>query len=338
MVIEKIDRRKFLQLGLMAGLGGLYSCSSANVSSILTAPKGVLPKSLIRQLPTSWRFKRFKTSSSNIPFSNNAFKETDLIAFDDGWINNLPSNYLQSINLDQLNFPLDQKSRNFYFSFSNELSNLFLPIGVSPWVMLFRNGARWISSAKQSWNVLLDNSLKGKVLLPASPRLIISLSKNIDNVSILPDLINQTKIFDDQNALNWLVSGEVRVAVIPLSRCLRALRSDQRLSIALPNVGAPLNWTLLARPISSKSSIPIKWIEKTLTFPLIGQLLSEGWIPPMSRSKSIMANELLPNRYREIIFPSDEVWEKCWSLSPLTLEEDQRLLALWRKYTNDFHN
>ena len=122
--------------------------------------------------------------------------------------------------------------------------------------------------------------------------------------------------------------------MIPLSRCLSVLKSDQRLSLALPKTGSPLNWTVLARPLESKQPLPISWIRKTWEAPILRGLLSQGWRPPLPYENFKNEIDYIPNRYKEIVFPSKKNWEKCWSLPPLSVLEDIRLKGIWDNSIN----
>ena len=68
----------------------------------------------------------------------------------------------------------------------------------------------------------------------------------------LPALRRQVLTLDDRQGANWLLKGDARVVVLPLQRCLPLLRRDPRLMAVLPAQGAPLHWTLLARPEATR--------------------------------------------------------------------------------------
>ena len=121
-------------------------------------------------------------------------------------------------------------------------------MSVSPWVLLFRGDALTPTAAADGWNALLDPSIAGKLVLPSSPRVVLSIAERMDRPDALQRLRAAALVFDDRHALNWLLQGKARAAVLPLVRCMATLRSDPRVHAVLPEQGAPLHWTLLMRP------------------------------------------------------------------------------------------
>ncbi len=324
-----IRRREFVRLSILAGLGGLIGCNSNFATPTLLTSKGIIPKSLLNTLPYPWRFDVIKKSYNGRPFSDRIKKGIDLLAIEDGWLQELPAENLQPINFDKFKSKLDIQALKFISGLNQNLIEKVFPIGVSPWVMVFRNGDEWISDAMLNWEILLDSSLNGQIILPRSPRLVISIAQSMNEPNALKRLRSQVRIFDDKNALNWLMNGDARVAVLPLNRCLRNLKIDPRLNIVLPNIGSPLNWTVLLRPINTKEPWPQSWLENYIKMPLLGKLLADGWLPSIEHSLLRDSAQSLSFKYRSIVLPPKQTWERCWSLYPLKEEDQKSLKAIW---------
>ena len=329
-----LKRREFCRLSLLAGLVGVAGCGrSISTKPILRAAAETLPKELLRALPDPWVFNALeaKAGLKSSPLAINSI--TDLLAIGDGWLSGLSTENLHPIEAGQISSRLGIKAQQFLDSFDDERASRILPIGVSPWVMLFRNGQDFLPRGQEGWDVLLDPALAGSLVLPESPRLVISIADRIEEAHSLKRLRQPALTFDYRNGLNWVLSGKARVAVLPLFRCFGSLSRDPRLSIALPNTGAPLHWTVLVRPISSKQSLPQSWIEEAWTMPLLGKLLARGWIPPLSQQELFKTIRYIPDSYKTILLPSESVWNKCWSLNSLSEVEINRLQNLWIQST-----
>ena len=85
--------------------------------------------------------------------------------------------------------------------------------------MLIRRESGTAPVPNAGWNILLDPAFEGKLLLPSSPRLLVSLADRIDGPDTLRRLRAAALSFDDRFALNWLLQGDARLAVVPLQRC-----------------------------------------------------------------------------------------------------------------------
>ncbi len=324
-----LGRREFLQLGLYTGLVSLAGCTSTEQAPLLRGTPEALSKRSIRSLPSPWKFRPLQRSKSQTPFRDFLEEDCDILVINDGWLLELPNSFLKPINTGRLFERFDKKTRDFLSNLGGDLSLRVLPVAVSPWVMLFRTGEAWIEEAKQSWQVLLDSRLKGLVVLPESPRLVMELADKMQGENRLSRLKNQALVFDDRYGLNWVLEGKARVVVLPLQRCLSALRKDPRLKIALPQSGSPLHWTVLVHSVNSSAPFPSLWVENLFRPPLLGQLLAEGWIPPVTFGEWRSELMKMPERYRESIFPNQETWSQCWSLPPLTPAMEKELSQRW---------
>ncbi len=330
---RQLGRRELLKLGLMAGLMGLASCGRASAAPLLRATPETLPKKWRRSLPVPWSYQPIEVDAGRNPFIAALEQGNDLLALGDGWLTSLPAKTLQRIEAPGLQDRLDGQARAFEASLGPALQSRVLPVGVSPWVLLFRQGDPWALQARSGWQVLLDPALKGRVVLPQSPRLVMSLAERMQVADGLRQLRAQAYTFDDRQGLNWLIQGKARVAVLPLQRCLPSLRRDPRLSVVLPNSGAPLNWTVLVRSALTREPLPQQWVEQSWQEPLLGQLLAGGWIPPLPRAELRRALRAIPKAYRSIVLPSKEVWSRCWSLPVLTAVQQMELDQRWSQST-----
>ena len=77
-------RRDFIRLSVLGILGGgVSSCLRTNPSSrfIFQSPRGLLPKDIIRNLPSPWIFKEIEQRNiSNYPLQNSVSRNIDLLA------------------------------------------------------------------------------------------------------------------------------------------------------------------------------------------------------------------------------------------------------------------
>ena len=161
----------------------------------------------------------------------------------------------------------------------------------------------------------------------------MSIANTIDEPDALRNLRIQAITFDDRNSLNWILSGKARVAILPLVRCFSSLIRDPRLSVVLPDQGAPLHWTVLVRPKQTRQSFPGEWLEAAWEMPHIARLLSKAWIPPIPYSDLIKDMHFVPDSYKSIILPAKSVWNNCWSFPLITEQETNRLESLWIQST-----
>ena len=323
-----LRRRQLLRVVGTAGLLSLSGCGRDLRYPLIFAPSGVLPKRLVAELPRPWELR---TATSADQWRQAKWSRFDLLALTDGWLETLESVPLQSIAVDPLTAQLGLKAQQF-LSGLGPLRSKLLPAGVSPWVMLLLRKATPKEAAKQGWSLLLDPSLRGRVVLPDSPRLVMELSARLsgEKVALLKDLRRQVLSFDDRQGINWLLKGQADVVVLPLQRCLPLLRRDPRLSVVLPERGAPLHWTVLVRPESTREPLPQDWILKAWQDPLRRRLLEAGWRAPLPESVLAADRDALPERWRSLVLPPEQVWNRCWSLKTLTPTMRADLLSRWK--------
>jgi hypothetical protein len=201
--------------------------------------------------------------------------------------------------------------------------------------LVLRNRPDLAQRRAEGWQLLLDPSLKGQLVLPSSPRVAMALLG--DGLEPLMALRRQALAYDERHGLNLLLSGEAQALVTPLQRVIPLLRRDQRLEVVLPASGAPLTWQLLVRPApgvagpvtGSGAPLPAAWIQKLWDRSLLESLLLKGWVPPLPRAVLEPVLRGFPKPVAQLLLPSDGVLKRCWSLPPLAPEARLALQTLW---------
>ena len=321
--MASLSRRHLLQLGAGASLALLAACRSGERSPQLLAARGTLPKAWLKLLPSPW-----ESSATAAPrlWPDDTDSAVDLVAMGDGWLSSVAPSRLQDLDAPQLQQQLGAQAQRFLQQLGAERATQVLPVGVSPWVMLFRNGSAWLEAARGGWDVLLDPTLAGRVVLPASPRFVIDLADRLGGEEVLRRLRAQLLTMDDRQATSWLLKGEARVVVLPLQRCMALLRRDPRLTAVLPDVGAPLHWTVFVRPGDTPEPLPQAWVEQAWQPPLNLALLRAGW---RSAVGSTPTPDDLPSTWRDLLLPAESTWRRCWSLPPLQNQQKALLAERW---------
>ena len=195
--------------------------------------------------------------------------------------------------------------------------------------MCIRDSKDIIYKASNNWDFLLDEKLKGKIIFPQSPRILISISKRISVKNSLSKLKEQAMLFDDKNSINWLINSDASVAIIPFSLCEKYLRVDSRLSMVFPNKGVPLMWNFLLTKSKINNIVLFDWIKSLEKRGTIDELANQGWYLPFK-------NEYSQDKYNiktenSNYGPSENCWENSWSFSSLNNEEKLNLENLWNQ-------
>ena len=209
---------------------------------------------------------------------------------------------------------------------------LAFPWSVNPWVIVLRDRPDLARQDDRGWDLLLDPSLKGQLVLPSSPRVVMALVN--EDPDRLCQLRRQALAYDDRDGMNFLLSGPAQAAVLPRQRVLPLLRRDPRLTVLLPAQGAPQTWSLLLRPAGVKAIPPAEWLEACLKPPLLPRLLAGGWVPPLPRPALVEALQGFPPSLQRLLLPPESVLDRCESLPPLSLPERRRLQEIWNLSTN----
>lgn len=320
------NRRRFLNLVALTAAAGLSGCGRGGSVPTLRASPEILPSLWRRDLPAPWRFSAL---SGLAPLQAPLPVPTDLLALTDGWLSAVNPKRFQAIAAEPLVSRLGSLGQRFLHEMPLIWSSRLLPVAFSPWVMVIRRDGNTALAPEAGWDVLLDPALKDKLLLPSSPRLLISIAERMADRDALRRLRAAALSFDDRFGMNWLLQGDAKIAVLPLQRCMATLQRDPRLTALLPEQGAPLHWTLLARPSNITEPLPQDWVLKAWKQPLLSRLLAQGWIPPLPRDELIAAESRIPLRLRSLVLPLESVWKRCWILPPTNATEAQRLKELW---------
>ena len=329
MFEEDLTRRKFLNFGKLSLLFLLNSCSNSSNNIRISLQSSFYPKSLKDTFPKNWEQKDINFGKKILKKSNFNFPNSDFTIINDGWINSI--NFENFQNLSDV-FPenkFDNRSIDFLNSFLKSQSRKLCPIGVVPYAVIIKNNKDLIYEASKSWDFLISDKLKGKIIFPQSPRIFMSISKKINKKNSFKKLKDQIMLFDDQNSLNWLINSQASVAIVPYSLCMKFLRFDSRLSIVFPSTGVPLIWTFLLSKSNRNNEILINWIKSLESKTIVDKLANQGWYLPFQ-------NEYTQSKFNKIekgrLGPSKICWENSWSFPPLNEKEKFNFENIWNKY------
>lgn len=323
-------RRQFLNYGKLSLLFLLNSCSNSSKKIRISFQKSFYPNALKDTLPLSWQQESINFNELELEENKKKLSSSDFVLINDGWINSINFENFEKINNLFPNNKLDNRTKEFLDSFKSHQSNKLFPIGVVPYAVIIKNNKGLIHDASNSWDFLLAENLKGKIIFPQSPRIIISISKTISQKNSLGKLKGQTMLFDDQNAINWLINSDASVAIVPYTLCLRYLRFDPRLTIVFPDTGVPLIWNFILSKSKVSHQILIDWVKFLENDTNINKLANQGWFLPFKNeySQSKYNSKLGNNNFG----PSRKCWDNSWSLPPLNNKEKLNLENLWNQY------
>ena len=329
MLKKYSTRRQFLNYGKLSLLFLLNSCSNSSKKISIAFQSSFYPQSLKDTLPESWQQESINFNKLDLEINKNKLSNTEFILINDGWINSLNFESFQNINNLFPNDKLNDRAKDFLKNFKENQSNKLFPIGIIPYAVIIKNNKDLIDNARNSWDFLLSKKLKGKIIFPQSPRIIMSISKKISGKDSLSKLKGQAMLFDDQNSINWLLNSHANVAIIPYSQCVEYLKVDSRLSIVFPSKGVPLIWNFLLSKSKIYNKILIDWINSFDKRNTIDQLAYQGWYLPFNNkySQSKYDKDSKNNNFG----PSQLCWQNSWSLLPLSDEEKFNLENLWNQ-------
>ncbi len=321
MIRSKVTRRKFLDYAKLSVLFFLSSCQNLTKKISIGFYNNFLPNSLIDSIPKTWIKK-------NINFQNENLFNQDLMIINDGWIKNLNTNYFEDIEtilLDQLNM----MSNNYISTWDKLERKKLFPIGVVPYGIVIKNNYLFKITNADNWELLLSEEFTGKMILPNSPRILLSLANKINKKDSLKALINQNNIYDDKNAIDWLINKNANLAILPLTHCQKYLKFDSRLSLIFPNDGVPLMWNFLLVKNDLDQKLVLDWLNKLKNQTIVNRLIRDGWYLPF-KNKNIEDSYRYSFKGKKfLIRPSEECWNNSWSFSSLKESEKITLEKFW---------
>jgi putative spermidine/putrescine transport system substrate-binding protein len=331
MAEGQLTRRSLLGIGVCGSLALLESsltgCSRQGPR--LAARRGDVPERWLRQLPKDWQL-RWLDGPSEVQQASQAGvgERPALVQLSDGWASALPRATWAPFGHPELFGRLEARAGAASRLFAQEQeSPLAFPWSCNPWLLVLRDRADLAKRESEGWDLLLDPSLAGKVVLPSSPRVVMALLA--EDPERLCRLRRQVLSQDDRHGLQLLLSGPAQAAVLPRQQVVPLLRRDPRLSVLFPPQGSPIAWSMLLRPAGSQFTPPREWLEAILKPPLLPRLLAAGWVPPLPRPTLAAALEGFASTVTRLLLPPEPVLERCRDLPPLNPAEKRRLQNLW---------
>jgi hypothetical protein len=339
-----LSRRHLLQLASLGGAalaaGSLAGCRRGGEAGRLLSVRGQLPPAWLKALPSAWRSQLFDDPTELLEQIQRPSDLPNLSSLGDGWLQQLPAELLQPIEapaLLEILAPIAQAPSRL-FAGPDAPAKAF-PWAFGTWVILLRNRPDLRRRQSEGWSLLLDPSLRKRLVLPASPRLLIDIARR--QLSLAPGaedprlveqlrrLHGQAISLDERQGLNFLLAGDADAAVVTSQRAVPLLQRDPRLTAVLPASGSPLWWQLLVRTGPAGSPLPLEWIRDGLSLPLLDRLLAAGWVPPLPEAVLKPALQRWPLRLRPLLLPPPELLKRCTNLPPLPPAERQDLQQLW---------
>ena len=327
MIDDRLTRKEFLDFAKLSLVFFLSSCQGLTRKSSIGFHKNFIPDSLIASLPKYW-------AQENINFNDNYLNKNsfnqELIIVNDGWINSLEIDEYTDINYSLMN-KLDDRSRTYLSYWDINTSKKLYPIGVIPYALLIKNNHKYKITNKSRWDFLLSREFSGKMILPNSPRLLMSLADRLNNIYALKMLINQRNIYNDINAIDWLVNTDAVLTIMPINQCQKFLKFDSRLSLVFLDQGVPLLWNFLLIKNDFKQINVSDWLDKLLEKNILKNLIRDGWYLPFDKKNIQAEYEYINESENNSIRPSQECWKNSWSLPSLKESEKSKLENLWKE-------
>jgi len=327
MIKNHLNRRKFLNIAKLAALFLLTSCKGFSKKFTIGFYKNFFPVSFINLLPKNWKKEYLNYKEDNL---NKNFRDKDIILINDGWLSRVDLKEFNDVDDTLLEY-LDERSKNYLNNWELFERKKLFPIGVIPYAVIIKNNQRYKITKKNNWDFLLSKDLIGKMILPNSPRILISIAERINNKNALKAIINQGNIYDDINAIDWLINTDAVLAILPLTICEKYLKIDSRLSIVFPNQGVPLMWNFLLINNNFNQTLLVNWIDNLLERSSLNKLIKDGLYLPFN-------NQYIHSKYNDRIKfaklsnrPSEECWRNSWSFNSLKQSEKVELKQIWQK-------
>ena len=324
---KQLTRKKFLDIAKLSVLFLLTSCNGLSRKISIGLYKNFLPVSFINLLPKTWKKENLNYKEDN---SNKNFRNKDLILINDGWLSRVDLKVFDDISQPLMNY-LDERSKYYLSNWTLFEQKKLYPIGVIPYAVIIKNNERYKITNKNNWDFLLSKDLIGKMILPNSPRILISIAERINNKNAIKAIFNQGNIYDDINAIDWLINTDAVLAILPLTICEKYLKIDSRLSIVFPNQGVPLMWNFLLINNNFNQALLLNWIDKLLERNSVNKLIRDGLYLPFKNEYNQSSYNNTFKSERLLKRPSEECWRNSWSFNPLKESEKIELEIIWKK-------
>ncbi len=326
MTKEKLTRRKFLDYAKLSVALLLSSCQGISTRISIGLHKKFLPQSFKDTFPKNWKQQNINYNDGNL---NVYLNNQDLFIINDGWLNKVKlKEYIDISPL--LSEKIDTRSNLYLRNWDMFERKKLFPVGFIPYALLIKNNYKYKITDKSNWDFLLSKELNGKLILPNSPRILVSIANKITHENPLKALINQNNIYDDQNAIDWLINSDAAIALMPFTNCIKYLKFDTRLSVVFPNQGVPLMWNFLLIKNNLDQQKVLDWLDTLLNKRNIKNLIREGWYLPFVDKNIETELRLINNENSYFGGPSEECLDNSWSFKTLDESEKIGLQKLWK--------
>ena len=334
MINKFLSRRKFINVAKLSFLFLLSSCRNFSEKVNIAFQKQFYPLQFIDLIPNLWHQKAISLNKLSKKNNLEDLKKIDLLLITDGWLNKINFDDFENINPSLLS-KLDDRSKTYLSNYDKSKQDKLMPIGINPYVVIIKNNKKYKIDNNNSWDFLFSNDFKGKIILPKSARIVLSIMQRIKNRDLLQNIANQEFIYDDKNSLDLLVNTEAAIAITPFSLSQKYLKIDSRLSIFFPDDGVPLLWNFAM----IKSSLNIEefnnWIDLLSEPKTAKMLVKAGWYLPF---QTFTTDQLHSKNIKQFsglnVRPSQKCWDNSWSFPPLNPQEKKELEILGNKLLN----
>ena len=334
MINKLLSRRKFIDVAKLSFLFLLSSCRNFSGKVNIAFQKQFYPLQFIDFIPNPWHQKAISLNKFSKKRNIEDLKKIDLLLITDGWLNKINFDDFENIDPSLLS-KLDDRTKTYLSNFDKSKQGKLLPIGINPYAVIIKNHKNFKIDSNNSWDFLFSKEFKGKIILPKSARIVVSIMQRIKNRDLLQNIINQEFIYDDKNSLDLLVNTDAAIAITPLSLSQKYLKIDSRLSIFFPHDGVPLLWNFAM----IKSSLNLEefnnWIDILSEPKTANILVKSGWYLPF---QTVAMNQLNSENIKQFsrlnLQPSKKCWDNSWSFSPLNSQEKKELEILGKKLLN----
>jgi len=328
MINKFLSRRKFINVAKLSFLFLLTSCRNVSKSVNVAFQKQLYPLQFIDLIPNLWDQKAISLNKLTKTSNFEDLKKIDLLLISDGWLNKINFNNFENINPNLIS-KLDDRSKTYLSNYDQSKQKKLMPIGINPYAVIIKNNKNYKIDNNDSWNFLFSKDFKGKIILPKSPRVVLSIMQRIKNRDLKQNIVNQEFIYDDKNSLDLLVNTDAAIAITPLSLCQRYLKIDSRLSILFPHDGVPLIWNFAMIRSSLNLEEFNNWIDLLLEPKIADRLVRAGWYLPFQNVS--LNSDNIKKLNKQNLNPSKKCWENSWSFFPLDPQEKKKLEILGNK-------